>query len=454
MRCFTVLRGDAHHKLGNKNLAFEDWRKANQLHSGYPVSLYAREIIGIGKISYKKPPATVFNIPPRLVFNYTINDENGDRILSGGEKISLKVVVKNHGEGTAQGVKVILSGESKALNYWGREKFIGDIPAGAEKMAVFEAVLPYKIEPDNANLIIRVTEAQGFDALKECELLIAMQPAKVEREREVISTLIDVDQPLSSTSFRREDAYAVIIGISDYRSGKIPKVKYAKRDAETIRDYLINVCGIPNENIMMLTDEKAALSDLTAYIEEWLARNVTKNSFVFVYFAGHGTPNPEKGDAYLVPYDGEPGFISKLYPLSRFYGALEKLPSDNIVVALDACFSGAGGRSVIEEGKRPLVPVKIPETLKKVAVITASDASEISQDLDSKRHGLFTYYFLKGLRGEADANGDNWITLGELYNYCQPKILQESRRLGYTQTPKVFPEPLGTKANLKVGKVK
>lgn len=392
--------------------------------------------------------------PPRIIYNYLLLDQNNDKILDGGEKISLKINVRNQGEGSAQGVKVLLSGNSKALDYLGKEKYLGDIPAGGEKEAIFEAVLPYKIEPDNANIIIRVTEERGFDALKEAELLIAMQPARVEREREVVSVLVDVDQPLNPTSFRREDAYAVIIGITDYRSNKIPKVKYAKRDAETVKDYLINMCGIPRENIMMLIDEKAAKSDLEAYIEEWLARNVSKNSFVFVYFAGHGTPNPEKGDAYLVPYDGEPGFISKLYPLSRFYNSLEELPTDNIVVALDACFSGAGGRSVIEEGKRPLVPVKIPTAVKKAAVITASGADEISQDLDTKRHGLFTYYFLKGLRGEADANGDNWVTLGELYDYCQPKILLESKKLGYTQTPKIFPEPLGEKASIKIGKMR
>ena len=348
--------------------------------------------------------------PPKLTFNYSLIAENSDKILDGGEKISLKVTVKNLGEGIAQGVKVLLSGTSKALSYLGREKYLGDIPAGSKKSATFEAVLPYRIEPDEGNIIIKVTEIQGFGALEEKVLRVAMQPAKVERKEEIISTLIDVDLPLSPSSFRREDAYAVIIGITDYRSNKIPKVKYATRDAESVKEYLVNVCGIPKENIISLTDDKATLSDLTAYIEEWLARNVNKNSFVFIYFAGHGTPNPEKGDAYLVPYDGEPGFISKLYPLKRFYNSLEKLPTENIVVALDACFSGAGGRSVMEEGKRPLVPVKIPQAIKKAAIITASAANEISQDFDAKRHGLFTYYFLKGLRGEADSNGDHWIT--------------------------------------------
>jgi len=213
----------------------------------------------------------------------------------------------------------------------------------------------------------------------------------------------------------------------------------------------------PEENIISLINEKATLSDLTAYIEEWLQRNVDKNSFVFVFFAGHGTPNPEKGDAYLVPYDGEPGFISKLYPLERLYSSLEKLPSNQIVVALDACFSGAGGRSVIESGKRPLAIANVDEAsrgLKKPAGMTASAGDEISQDLENKQHGLFTYYFLKGLRGEADQNGDNWVTLGELYNFCKSRVPTESRRIGYPQTPKAFPKPLGDKSEIKLGRLR
>ncbi len=253
------------------------WRGLYYNHNAYAVIEEAIKEAIVAAVEGKRKPyeesqeitkPTTITKPPRLIFDYSLFDQNNDKILDGGERVSLKVTVKNQGEGTAQGVKVLLSGESKVLDYLGREKSIGDIPAGGEKEAIFEAVLPYKIEPDNASLFIRVTEARGFDALKESELLIAMQPAKVEREREVISVLVDVDQPLKPTSFKREDAYAVIIGISDYRSNKIPKVKYARRDAETMKEYLVNVCGIPKENIILLIDDKATGTDLIAYIEE------------------------------------------------------------------------------------------------------------------------------------------------------------------------------------------
>ena len=57
-----------------------------------------------------------------------------------------------------------------------------------------------------------------------------------------------------------------------------------------------------------------------------------------------------------MPYDGDPSFIEQTgYPLKKLYESLNKLPAKEIIVALDSCFSGAGGKSVIAKGARPLV---------------------------------------------------------------------------------------------------
>jgi len=412
---------------------------------------------GVYVEAQQAPPVPKAAVPPRLAVQSALADGNSDGMLNGGEQVSLTVRVANSGEGSASGVVVKLSGSSKALQYLGTSQTIGDIGPGETREAKFETVLPNRIDVDNGSIVIHVSEANGFDALEEKELIVAMQPAKVTRETQVVSTLVDVDAPLEASGYRREDAYAVVVGISGYRSDALPKVTYAKKDAEIMKDYLVGVCGFKTENVKLLVDDGAAFTDLTAYCEEWLTRNVRKGSFVFVYFAGHGTPSPDKGEAYLVPYDGEPGFVSKLYPLSRLYSSLAALPTDQVVVALDACFSGAGGRSVMEQGKRPLVAVDLEKEAQKlgnVAVLTASAGNEISQDYDAKRHGLFTYYLLKGLRGEADADKDGWVTVKELYDYAKPKVLDESRRLGYDQTMQFLPQPTGSKASVRVARTR
>ncbi|MBW1848999.1 MAG: caspase family protein, partial [Deltaproteobacteria bacterium] len=131
---------------------------------------------------------------------------------------------------------------------------------------------------------------------------------------------------------------------------------FADHDARIMAEYLTKVMGYPEENIVTLINDRALKSDLEKYLGKWLHNNVEKDSSVFIYYSGHGAPNPKTGDAYLVPYDGDPSFIEETgYPLKRLYAKLDKLPAREIIVVLDSCFSGAGGRSVLAKGARPLV---------------------------------------------------------------------------------------------------
>jgi uncharacterized caspase-like protein len=154
--------------------------------------------------------------------------------------------------------------------------------------------------------------------------------------------------------FSQPNAYAVVIGISQYREEVIPKVPYAVKDAQAVATLLETQGGIPKTHIRLLTDAKATSADLRT-IGEWLRMRVKPDSTVYVYYAGHGTPNPKTGEAYLVPWDGHPDFPSQLYPLKELEDALNKLPAKQVLVLLDSCFSGAAGRSVLAKGARPMV---------------------------------------------------------------------------------------------------
>jgi uncharacterized caspase-like protein len=70
---------------------------------------------------------------------------------------------------------------------------------------------------------------------------------------------------------------------------------------------------------------------------------------------------------------------------------------------------------------------KFLETSKGRAILTASRAKELSQEDSKLGHGLFTYYLLQGLSGKADANGDNIVTVSELYDYVNEQVVKTSR---------------------------
>jgi uncharacterized caspase-like protein len=254
----------------------------------------------------------------------------------------------------------------------------------------------------------------------------------------------DVDRVPTVKTAAKKHAYAVVIGIEQYRE-KLPKADYADRDAKLVGEYLTKVLGYPEENVIVRTNDRATRTDLVKYFEEWLRNNVEKDSSVFVYYSGHGAPNTKTGEAYFVPYDGDPSFVeSTAYSVKQLYAALDKLPARDVTVVLDSCFSGAGGRSVLAKGARPMGLSIENATLAsgKTVVLAASGGDQISNSFEEKGHGLLTYYFLKGLQGEGDVNKDGTIEMAELFDYVKPNVQRVARKqYNNEQTPQLLASP-------------
>jgi hypothetical protein len=103
------------------------------------------------------------------------------------------------------------------------------------------------------------------------------------------------------------------------------------------------------------------------------------------------------------------------------YGYLAKLPAKRVTVVMDSCFSGAGGRSVIAKGARPLVTVHATDVPANLTVLAATGSDQISNSYDKKGHGLFTYFFLRGMK---EKGGD----LKAVFDYLKPEVSKIARR--------------------------
>lgn len=390
---------------------------------------------------------------PLLTFSTTLADQNSNRILESGEEVKLIITIENKGEGVARGVSVALSGNPLLVNLFGEKRLIGDIGAGEKKTVVFKAVMPGRISTETASFRILVGESGGFAPAQAKTLKVALRAVEVRETVEMISEVNVDDIPLKVRDYEKKDNIAIVVGISKYREKMIPEVKYAVRDAEVIAKYLENVGGIPKSNIKILTDDKATKSDLEANISDWLPRRVTGNSTVFVYYAGHGAPGPQAREAFIVPYEGHPDYPSQLYSLQKMYDALNKLPAREIVVMLDSCFSGAKGRSITGEGTRPVsISIENPVLASgKIMVIAASSGSQMSSDYDRVKHGLFTYYLLRGMRGEASKDKAGTVELGGLYEFVRKNVAETaSLEMNRDQTPVLLPSEHAAKDKLNV----
>jgi hypothetical protein len=249
---------------------------------------------------------------------------------------------------------------------------------------------------------------------------------------------IDVDMKIPDGKKAGEHDIAVVIGNKNYLAqAGIPDVEYADRDAKIMKEYLIKTFGFKPSNIIYAEDatvgkfneifgsEKNPKGKLFNYVR----KNISE---VFIYYVGHGAPDLQSQEAYFVPVDANPQYIaSNGYSLQTFYANLSKLPAKKITIVIDACFSGNSDKGMLFKNISPAM-VKVKKEYsgpKNAMLITSAAVDQVSTWYPEKKHSLFTYYFLKGLQGEADANKDGVITIGEIKGYLQEHVPHMARRL-------------------------
>jgi hypothetical protein len=252
-------------------------------------------------------------------------------------------------------------------------------------------------------------------------------------------------------AIKRPKAIAVVVGIETYRRD-LPPASGARADAELFATHLEGGMGIPRSNIHVLVDADGTKSSIDAELDQWLPRNATESGEVFFFFAGHGGPDPQSGERYLVPWDADPRFIATQgIPIARVAKRLANLPASHTFAFVDACFSGAGGRSVLPAGTRPLVlqqaPLKLSSSTRgapqRLTLFSAAAANEITGAVGG--HGLFSASLFRALHGAADRNADGDITLGEVIDFVTTEVPNEARRDNRDQHPEAAGATAGTR---------
>ncbi len=384
--------------------------------------------------------------PPTMSFRAMLEEENSNQVLDVGEKVVIRVEVANSGPGVARGVAVLLSGTPALVKEFTNPTLMGDIQPGEKKQVAIPTTLSASLAEQQAELVIKVTEAGGFGPPTTKRFVASVKPKEGSVETvEVLS--IDVDQiPPRVQGFDRRTSYAVVVGIGGYREEGVPKLKYAKRDAEVVARHLTALSGYAPENVRVLTDERALLVDLQETFEDWLPRLATSPGTVFVYLVGNAVLNPESGDMILVPYEGRQDLARRGYSLRRLQEVLARLPSRLNLVFADLSFpvdrAGTGPRSIPWSAGRPVGKSR-------TIIIGSSSLNGPSLSFDAGQHGLFTYHFLKAVRGQADANGNGWVEMGEIVSYLREQVPKGAVELKKEQMPVVTPEvepdgPIGT----------
>ncbi len=231
------------------------------------------------------------------------------------------------------------------------------------------------------------------------------------------------------------NAWAVIVGVEKY-GAKLPPPSGARADAEQFAALARTSLGIAPNHIEVALDEQATKATLERHLA-WLEKNAGAGSRIYFYFSGHGSPDAAAGTAYLLPYDGDPQFLDQTaLKMDAVMDRLGKTQAREVLALVDSCFSGAGGRSVLAPGARPLVRMKEGRVGGQVALLSAAGGDEISGPVPSGDGGLFTHYLVEGLGSAAsDMDGDGQISLQELAEWIKPRVARDAKKANREQTP-------------------
>ena len=256
----------------------------------------------------------------------------------------------------------------------------------------------------------------------------------------------DVDVEVPETGVSNPDAVAVVIGVSTYDKPGVPPVEFALRDAEAVKNYLVKTLGFAKQNVIYLSNpSKADFERVFGTAEEHRGElfNFVRAgaSDVFVYYSGHGAPDIESRSGYFVPADCSPDYVRlNGYSLRTFYENLTRIPAKSTTVVIDACFSGGYDRGLLGREVSGITMVPKANVLPpNVNVLTSCDSNQVASWYPDKRHGLYTYYLLKGIRNAFKNGPEHNLTLGELHTYVSDSVSYVARRQrGRTQTPTFF----------------
>lgn len=245
--------------------------------------------------------------------------------------------------------------------------------------------------------------------------------------RELDSDEIIPSNPVKIEASKNVKIYAVVVGVSRYTA--MPSLKFTDDDALLFYSFLRSPEGgaLPDEQIAVLIDEEATRENVLKTMRQYFLK-ADANDVVLFYFSGHGL------EGCFLPVDFD-GYNNKLRH-DELKSILMQSKAKHKLCIADACHSGTLNYGLAAKGPAPVSMDKYYQAFENsdggVALLMSSKAEELSLEDHGLRHGVFTYYMLRGLKGAANTNGDQIITIRELYSYVYAKVREYTTNV---QTP-------------------
>jgi hypothetical protein len=353
----------------------------------------------------------------------------------------------DNGKWQGQGTMTLASG-TRLTGTWQDSRFMGSDP----KFAADQKPIA---RPAATTVPSAATSTDTSVVPIKLTTTTAVETEEMEEEEEEVTTPTTIPRPVpplsmpSTPSKKREipeaapqygkpkpQVWVMSVGVAAYKNPRIA-LKYPQSDALEMQGLWRGPEGgsLDYDHIMVLTNDRATRRNILDSMKVLFARAKEEDMVVF-YFSGHGL----KG-AFL-PHDYDDNDVKIEY--TELNDLLSACPAKHKLVIGDACFVGSLWASKSVEGgifkeeaddKKEGFFRELNRSAAGTAFLLSSSADEESFEISSYGRSIFTHYILEGLKGAANANGDDIITVTELFEYAESNVRVLAARVKKEQTP-------------------
>ena len=411
-------------------------------------TVYVDEPLGFNTEPYKLRVQTrKFQEPLIVVKDYIVSGDNGG-VLEKQKQFNLQILLQNIQQGIGENVTVKLKHPDNVLNISGQDLFTFPTWGPGETQTLdFQLIVNGRYEGTTLPLKVEITEKYGkYGQNKDINLTLNQTLASgtitvgsniKETAIEDVSLRSDVDRDIPQTNKSNPHCYAIIIGNQDYHSyqkglSSEQDVPFAAEDASIFNEYCEKTLGVDARNISFLRNATSAkMNQEIDFITRLAARD--PQAEIIFYYAGHGLPNENTKEPYLIPVDVNASNLTSAIALYDLYQSLSSTNAQRITVFLDACFSGGGRDMGLVASRGIKVTPKKDALSGNIVVFSATSADQTALPYTDKKHGMFTYFLLKKLQ---DSKGE--CNYSELFDYLNKNVGESSLRVNRKdQTPEV-----------------
>ena len=417
--------------------------------------------------------------PPNLVVtDFAIDNEWGQHYVPKNEVVTMTIRVQNLSVGLTDTASIKFSRDSSFITDDEDELHEFGLITGGEKID-----LSFEVLTREDNFTIKLDLYDYFETRKTVPLYIeTMKIYKGKNDLIFYETPFPKDLSIGAKTVVPEiitniprasldtETIGIVLGNLAFWDSTIVSKPSTQENVKQVREYFHGLFGMDDHEMVpsqywlfndgiSSSDFRSIFDPSVGYIKKKIVSNLeysVKDSLdLLIYFSGEGTTH--NGEKVLMPYDANSKNSLTFFPLKNLYSDLAHIQSmpevGNVTLFMDVDFNNAAFEQNIvkkveveEDAKKKKKKKKkseepvvtLPNDLmppESITVFFASDVSQLAYEHPDQGSSMFTYYLLKGLRGDAD-NGDKRVTVSELHNYVLKNVEDTTKTL-YKDLPQV-----------------